>query len=113
MATVLNLSVDQGANVEININVAFANGAVVDLTDYTTSASFKKHPTAWANTSTSFVSNGHANGLLQLTLSSVISANTPHGRYSYDAYIVHITNNTSIRVQEGIINFRPGVPGIV
>jgi len=109
MSTVLNVTVDQGANVSIEINATHANGSVIDLTGYTANSGFKKHANAYSNTTTYFTNTLNANDLLVMALSAVNSANVDAGRYSYDVRITETSSNTTTRLQEGILFIRPSV----
>lgn len=109
MSRTVNLAIDQGANVVININVTYANGSAVDLTGYTANASFKKHANAYANTVKTMTTTGYANGLLVLSMTAVESANTDWGRFLYDVTVNHTVSNTTSRVQEGILTIRPRI----
>lgn len=109
MSQTINLAVDQGSNVSIQININYANGSSVDLTGYTANASFKKHANAYANTSTAMTAVGYANGLLEVSMTGAESANTTWGRYLYDVKVTHTATNTITRVQEGILTIRPQI----
>lgn len=109
MAQGVNIAIDQGSNVAIEINVIDTNGNAVDLTAYSANASFKKHANAYANTAKTFSTVGYANGLLLLSMTAVESANTTWGRYLYDVTVTHTISNTTTRVQEGILTIRPSI----
>lgn len=106
MSQNVNLVVDQGSNLEIQINVTHANGDVWDLSTYSVNSKVRKHFTS--NTSYDFSGTGYANGLILLTMNAENSANVSAGRYRYDVEVVS-TSNTTTRVQEGIIEFTPEV----
>jgi hypothetical protein len=109
MAQVINVAVDQGANIAININVCDITNTPVDLTYYSANASFRKHANAYANTTKFFTTETFANGLLLLSMTAEESANLNWGRYLYDVRITHNTTNNTQRVQEGILTIRPSI----
>lgn len=106
MANEVNLFVDQGSNLAIEIVVSHANGDLVDLTTYTFNAKVKK--SYYSNTSYSFDCSGAANGLLTMTMNAETSNTVPAGRYVYDTKIISATNK-STRIQEGLITFNPNI----
>lgn len=105
MAKVINLSFDQGSNVQFNISVLDANGFSLDLSGYTPTATFRKHYGS-AN-SYSFTCAGYANGTLIMTMNADTSANVAGGRYVYDTFIEHVGTGTFSKIQEGILTVRP------
>ena len=106
MAQEINLTVDQGSNLSIEITVSDANGDLWDLSSYTVESQVRKNP--YTNTAYTFVGSGAANGLLTLTMNAETSAAVPAGRYLYDVEIISVTNTTT-RVQEGLIVFSPNI----
>lgn len=107
MAREVNLTVDQGANVLIEINVTDSTGAAWNLSTYTISAQARKNP--YTNTAYSFTGAGYANGLLQLTLTAAETAAVPAGRYLYDIEALNPASNTTTRIQEGLMVFNPNI----
>lgn len=101
---VRNYSVDRSTDLQIDINVSDTDGAVVDLTNYTANACFKKHHES--NTNVAFSTLGYANGLLTVSLTGTETLNTDVGRYIYEVYITHNTANTTSLVQNGILSFQ-------
>lgn len=106
MAAVVNLIADQGANLSYEIVVSASNGSLWDLSTYTAYAQVRKNP--YTNTYYSFTCNSFANGLITMDMTGVESANVKAGRYLYDVEIVS-GSNTTTRVQEGLITFRPNI----
>ena len=107
MAQNINLSIDQGANAQINVSVIHENGDTYDLTGYTANASFRKHYNS-AN-ATTFVCTPYANGLIILTMNAETSGAANAGRYVYDIVINHTSSNTTTRIQEGVLTVAPQV----
>ena len=106
MAEEVLLSVDQGSNLQIEINVTYANGIAVDLSSHTVTSECRKNP--YTNTVYTFVGTGAANGLVTLTMNAETSATVPAGRYLYDVEILS-PSNVKTRVQEGLIVFHPNI----
>jgi hypothetical protein len=107
MAREVNLTVDQGANVLIEVNVTDSNGAAWNLSNYNISAQARKNP--YTNTAYSFTGTGFSNGLLQLVMTADESATVPAGRYLYDIEATNQISNTTTRIQEGLIVFNPNI----
>lgn len=108
MATKTNLVIDQGSTFSVTISVLDADGAVVDLTNYTGAAQMRKHYTS--TVSTAFVVTlGGANGTVALAMNAATTSNVTAGRYVYDVEITD-TNTLSItRIIEGIVTVTPNV----
>jgi len=106
MAQEVNLTVDQGSNLAIEICVKDANGDTWDLSSYSVGSHVRKNP--YTNTYFTFIAEGFANGTLTLTMNAESSTAVPAGRYLYDVEITSVTNTTT-RVQEGLIYFSPNI----
>ena len=106
MAYAIDLTIDQGSNVEIIINASHSNGEPWDLSSYTVNSYMRKHPLA--NNYYSFEGVSYSNGLIQLTMNAEISSNIRSGYYMYDVEVISGSNTVS-RVQEGLIFVNPGV----
>lgn len=107
MAQEVNLHVDTGANLLIEICITNSNGDPWNLSNYEVNSKVRKNP--YTNTSYSFTCNGYANGMLTLTMNAASSALVPPGRYLYDVEITNLVSNTTTRVQEGLIVFNPNI----
>lgn len=105
MAKVINLVMDQGANVQFNITVLESSGLPKDLSGWTPTCTFKKHQ--WSANSHSFVCNAYANGLVTMSMNAATTANIAGGRYVYDTFIEHEGTNTYTKIQEGLITIKP------
>ena len=104
MAVARNVTLNQGANNTMQINVTDANGAAIDLTGYTANAFFKRH-TESVN-SIAFTTTAFANGLLSMTLSANTSSNTAEGVYTYIVKITHTATSVVTRIQEGLLTLK-------
>lgn len=104
MASKANFSIEQGTDVEIDVNID--NSVYIDITDFTVSSRMKKH-----YLSETFIDLGVSvsdSNTIVIALSANASANIEPGRYVYE---VKMTSDTGIttRVVEGIITVTPGV----
>jgi len=106
MAIKSNLIIDQGADYVVELDVADANGNIIDLTGHTANAQLRKHYSS--NTNVAFSAGIDANNKITLTLTAAQTANIVAGRYVYD---VKISANSGIvtRVLEGVVTVTPRV----
>ena len=111
MAAIANLRIDQGASFSSDVTVTNSDGAVVDLTGYTTEAKMaKSHGAASTTTITAAVADDATTGVVQLTLTDQQTANLDApARYVYDVYITQTSTSTVTRVIEGVITVNPRV----
>jgi len=107
MAQNINISIDQGANAQINVHVIHENGDTYDLTGYTANASFRKHFNS--SNAIAFSCTPYANGLIVMTMNADTTSAANAGRYVYDIVINHTSSNTTTRIQEGVITVTPKV----
>jgi len=106
MATIANLTIDQGTTVSIVVPVKNTDGTVKDLTGYTAYSQFRK--SYYSTTYTTFTAtHDDAGGNITLALSAIQSSAVKAGRYVYD--VETLTGTTVARVQEGIITVNPEV----
>lgn len=105
--SIRNIVIDKSANLSIDIVVCDASGAPIDFTLYTANACYKTH--ADASNVTYMTTNGYSNGVLNVSLTGVETANISISRYMYEVYATHTASNTTSRVQEGIFTVRGGL----
>ena len=112
MATIANLTIDQGTTVSIVVPVKNTDGTVKDLTGYTAYSQFRK--SYYSTTYTTFTAtHDSAGGNITLALTDngklirCINTAVKAGRYVYD--VETLTGTTVARVQEGIITVNPEV----
>lgn len=105
MATKVNLSVDQGTNFEVTIQLFYANDAPLDVGDYTASAQFRKHYSSIAATDFNILL---ANGNLILSLTPDQTANVSSGGYVYDVFLRNGTDGVT-KIVEGTLQIIPSV----
>ena len=105
MARKQNLSIDQGAEFQIDYNMHDELGDDLDVTNYTAFASMKPWYT-YGNTysfTTTLVT-----GKLTLSMDTANTSAIPAGRYVYDATLEH-TDGSRMRVVEGNVDVYPKV----
>jgi hypothetical protein len=108
MAIKSNIVIDQGSDYEVTVNVKDANNVPVVLTGYTGAAQMRKHYTSL--TSYSFgVTITALTGEVTLSMSSNTSNLISPGRYVYDCELTSTSNNTKLRIVEGIVTVTPQV----
>ena len=96
-----NITIDQGANVVIDINVANTGGSAVDLTLYTANVGYRRHHES-ANAGY-MGTTLNANGLMVIALPSANATAAASGRYVYDVKITRTSDSTSFIIQDGIL----------
>ena len=106
MATIANLTIDQGTTISIVVPVKNTDGSAKDLTSYTVNSQFRK--SYYSTTYTDFTAtHDDTGGNITLSLTATQSSAVKAGRYVYDVEI--LIGSTVARVQEGIITVNPEV----
>lgn len=103
------LTVDQGATFETNLDLVADDGSAINVTNYLFSGQVRKSyysANATANLTITVVSA--ANGNVNVSLNAATTANIKAGRYLYDVKMTD-TANTVTRIVEGIITITPQV----
>jgi hypothetical protein len=103
------LTVDQGATFESNIDLVDDDGVAINVAGYIFSGQIRKsyyslNPTA--NLTITVVNS--ANGNVNITLNAATTTNIKAGRYLYDVKM-RDTANVVTRIVEGIITVTPQV----
>lgn len=107
MAIKSNITIDQGTDYELTVNVKDANTTSINLQGYTGVAQLRKYYTS--SRKYDFVVTITANtGEVTLAMSAANTANIAAGRYVYDCVLVSNTNVVS-RIVEGIVTINPRV----
>jgi hypothetical protein len=110
------LFLEQGASFNMSVTIDDVSGASFNLINYTASSQMRKSYYSSNATATFTVSTGQSPqlGVITLSLDSANTANISPGRYVYDVYIT--SNDSRVRVLEGIVNVSPQVtklPGML
>ena len=107
MAIKSNITIDQGTDYEVTINVRDANTTAISLTGFTGQAQLRKYYTS--SRKYDFTVTVSANtGEVTMAMSAANSANIAAGRYVYDCILVSSSNVVS-RIVEGIVTINPRV----
>lgn len=112
MAATANLIIEQGATFTSDVTVKDTDGSAFDLTGYSASA---KMALGYASTRTRTTINTSINGdpttgIITLSLSPTETSNLEApARYVYDVELLKASDNSIIRVIQGIITVSPNV----
>lgn len=106
MATVSNLTIDQGTTYSYTFTVEDATGTTRDLTNYTARSQLRRSYYTSANTSFTANISDPGSGNVVLSLTATQTSALKPGRYVYD---VELVSNTAAveRIVEGIITVTP------
>lgn len=107
MAIKSNITIDQGTDYEVTINVRDANTGVISLTGFTGQAQFRKYFTSSRKYDFDVIVSANT-GEVTMAISAATTANVAAGRYVYDCVLVSSSNVVS-RIVEGIVTINPRV----
>ena len=109
MAAYVELTIEQGANLNSTVTVNDTQGDAVNLYYYTASSQLRKsYYSSSANTMSAIVT-GNANGEITLSMTATNTALLTPGRYVYDLTITNTLDNSVSRVVEGTAVVLPSV----
>ena len=112
MAATANLFIEQGATFTSDVTIRGTDGGVFDLSGYSASA---KMALGYASTRTRTTINTSINsdpttGIITLSLSPTETSNLEApARYVYDVELLKASDNSVIRVIQGIITVSPNL----
>ena len=115
MATYEEFTIDQGADVAIELHLVDAQNAVKDLTFHTVAAKLKKNYNSDSDDTTNFTSivvSPATDGIVTISLSNTQTGALKAGRYVYDVELSHIDGDGDTiveRILEGRIQVTPSV----
>ena len=114
MATYEEITIDQGSDVTIQLELIDENGAKKDLAGHSVAAKMKKNYNSGDSDTTAFSSiiTNSNNGLVNLTLTNTQTDALKAGRYVYDVELSFqdSSSNTIVeRILEGRIQVTPSV----
>ena len=114
MAQYEEFSIDQGADVTIELHLVDKNDAVKNLTGHTVTAKMKKNYNSDSSDTTDFatVISNASNGVASLSLTNSQTNALKVGRYVYDVELAFVDSaNATIveRILEGRIQVTPSV----
>lgn len=104
MATKSNLTIDQGSDYNITIDLTTANGSAMDLAGYTGRSQMRK--SASSSTAKNFTVSVANSGSVSLSMTADYTANITAGRWLYDVEVVSSADVVT-RVLEGIVTVTP------
>jgi hypothetical protein len=108
-----DIYLEQGVTYNTQITLDDNYGNPINLTGFSVYSQAKRSyfsETVYLNFNSSIYDA--ANGIIQLTANSTVTANVPAGKLVYDVIIKDTSNNVT-RVVEGQIFVSPGVTGIM
>jgi hypothetical protein len=106
MSTRLNIVIDQGTDWEETFTLLDDAGDPIDASALALAGQLR--PWAGSNTSYSLTMAGANTGVVTMSLTRVLSANVPAGRYEYDVVGVSASNVAS-RLVNGVATVTAGV----
>ena len=115
MAQQEEITIDQGTDVTIKLELVDIDGNKKNLLDYSVAAKMKKTYNTTDSDATVFTSSvisPETDGIVELTLNNATTAALKNGRYVYDVEISFQDSNTNTvieRILEGQITVTPGV----
>ena len=106
MATVQNITIDQGTTYSLTITLTNDDGTAKDLSSYTVSAQMRK--SYYTSTYTAFTTaKVDLTGELTISLTATQTSDIKAGRYVYDIEIA--SSEETLRILEGIVTVTPEV----
>lgn len=106
MATVQNITIDQGTTFSLTITLTNDDGTAKDLSSYTVSAQMRK--SYYTSTYTDFTTaKVDLTGELTISLTAAQTSDIKAGRYVYDIEIT--SSSETLRILEGIVTVTPEV----
>lgn len=115
MADYEDISIDQGADVSIEIHMTNKDGSVKDLTNHTVAAKMKRNYNSDSDNTQAFnaiIATPATDGVATLSLTNTQTDALEAGRWVYDvelSYVDSDTNTITERVLEGKVFVTPSV----
>lgn len=109
MATQANITVDQGSDFLVDIDLTDNTGAAMDLSGHSVAGTIKKSYTSSNSVSFTASVSDAENGIITLSLTNAQTSTMKSGRYVYDVEITDTVNTTVTRVLEGQVYVTPSV----
>ena len=110
MAVKANITIDQGSDFSVTIDVTNSDDSVFDLTGYTVASQMRKNYASLSPAATFTCKHSGSSGEITISLTSNTTNSIEPGRYLYDVEIT--ANNVITRVVEGIATVTPGITRI-
>jgi hypothetical protein len=109
MATIANLTIDQGANFSATINLNNLDATDFSLTGYSVKSQMARSYASATKTDITASINNASTGEIILSLTHTQTGALTAGRYVYDVEITQTSSGTKTRVIEGQITVYPQV----
>ena len=112
MAQEETFTIDQGADVAIQLYLVNTDGSPKNLTNHLITAKMKKNFNSDSADTTEFISavmTPPTDGIITLSLTNTQTDQLKSGRYVYDVEITKTSNGEKTRVVEGQVTINPGV----
>lgn len=115
MAAYEEFSIDQGADLAMEIHLINVDGSAKDLTNHSVAAKLKKNYNSDSDETTDFnaiIATPPSDGIVTISLTNLQTDNLSKGRYVYDVEITFVDsdgNNVIERVLEGRVQVTPSV----
>lgn len=108
MAGFVELTLEQGANFSVSMDLKDAAGSILNLSGYTVAAQMRK--SYYSTTATDFTISitDAAAGQITMTMNSANTGNVTPGRYVYDV-LLNSGAGVKSRIIEGIVTVLPSV----
>lgn len=103
------LDVDQGCTFSSSIELKTDDGSAINVANAVFSAELRKSFYSSSNVSITVTTIDAPNGNIQMSLTSAQTSNIKPGRYVYDLKM--LSDNTTVRVLDGVITVSPQVSG--
>ena len=108
MATVQNITIDQGTTFSLTINLTNDDGSAKNLANYSIASQMRK--SYEATTKTDFTTaKVDASGEVTISLTAAQTTAVKAGRYVYDVEITGTSPVETLRVLEGLVTVTPQV----
>ena len=108
MATVQNITIDQGTTFSLTINLTNDDGSAKNLANYSIASQMRK--SYEATTKTDFTTAKlDASGEVTISLTAAQTTAVKAGRYVYDVEITGTSPVETLRVLEGLVTVTPQV----
>ena len=106
-AAYTNLYLEQGTTFTTTITLDDVYGDIYDLSGYSASSQIRKSYYSANATATFSTSINISQGTVTLDLTADVTSNIAAGRYVYDTVL--ISDNSTVRILEGIVDVSPRV----
>jgi hypothetical protein len=107
-AVPLNLTLEQGADFNVNFTVRNKDRTPLNLLGYTAFSEMRKHYTATTKYTFDITFIDRVKGKISLSMSDAVTATIEEGRYVYDVFI-ESANGVKTKVVAGMVLVQPGV----